>query len=108
PDLNITRDQLSRLYDETAKDLDITSPLRKFWLQEKNRHLLFIRNFLEVERQWRAKFTTTQTVATESVIKGFIGIEDGKVRFARERVNETFHPFSGRIDRIDRDSKGNL
>jgi RecB family exonuclease len=108
PALELTREQLSRLYDEAAKDLDITSPLKKFWLQEKSRHLIYIRNFLELEREWRAKFTTTQTVATESAVTGYIGIDGDRVRLASEKINDSFHPFNGRIDRVDRDSKGHL
>jgi ATP-dependent helicase/DNAse subunit B len=108
PDLNLNREQLGRLYDEAARDLDVTSPLKKFWLQEKSRHLIYIRNFLELEREWRTKFTTTNTVATESAVTGYIGIDGDRVRLATEKINDSFHPFNGRIDRVDRDSKGHL
>jgi len=108
PGLELTRDQLSRLYDGAAESLETNSPLKRFWLQEKSRHLIIIQNFLELEREWRAKFPHTSTLATEASVTGFIGIEGDNVVLSPERRNEKFHAFNGRVDRVDRDQHGNL
>ncbi len=108
PDLNLSQSDLERLYAKAAKDLDVNSPLKKFWLNEKNRHLAIIHNFLNFERQWRAQFTTVKTIATEADLKGYIGIKDDQVVLSPEPLNETFHIFNGRVDRIDQNSKGHL
>ena len=110
PDLNITQEQLSALYDDVLRDgqtgRGIAENVLEYWGREKFRHLLMIERFIEDERQWRQTHPHLRVVALEAEVNGYIGIENGALVLSRA-PREGFLAFHGKIDRVDRDHLGN-
>jgi len=107
PNYVVPREDLSALYDRIVKEGGDLSPLGRFWLQEKPRHLILIQNFIDLEKEWREKFPNFKTVATEAPFSGFIGVVNGEVQIRKDNPGG-FFKFTGRIDRIDRGPGGQL
>ncbi|MCB9072941.1 MAG: PD-(D/E)XK nuclease family protein [Bdellovibrionaceae bacterium] len=105
PNLDFSDAQLMELYHRVLNDPETTgnvSPdILQYWQKERFRHFIMIRRFIEAEKQWRAEKPHVRVVALEGEIKGFVGIDGERFVLSQEKMNVTFLPFSGRIDRID-------
>jgi ATP-dependent helicase/DNAse subunit B len=81
-------------------------PLQKFWLNEKSRQLAFIQNFISLELEYRKLHPQVQTAGLEVPLRGYITGEDQEILLTSEAQSEKSFLFSGKIDRVDRDSHG--
>lgn len=111
PDLQITEDQLSRMYQEVLESKEVSEDIRPdvlaYWKREKHRHLLMIRRFLEEEREWRMRLPQTRVDTVETSMKGFIGVSCDELQLSPES-KPGFYPFAAKIDRIDKDAQDHL
>lgn len=111
PSLNITEDELSKLYQSVLESKEVSEDIRPdvltYWKREKYRHLLMIRQFIAAELEWRKLVPQTQADTLETTMSGFIGIEEGQLRLQSESKTG-YYPFAAKIDRIDKDQFGNI
>jgi ATP-dependent helicase/nuclease subunit B len=111
PSLTISEDELSKLYQSVLESKEVSEDIRPdvlmYWKREKYRHLLMIRQFIAAELEWRKLVPQTQTDSLETMMSGFIGIKDGHLRLQSDN-KKGFYPFAAKIDRIDKDQKGNI
>ncbi len=111
PDLQVSEDQLSKLYQDVLESKEVIENIRPdvlaYWKREKHRHLLMIRRFLIEERQWRELLPQTRVDSVETVMKGFIGVENDELQMSVDE-KPGFYPFAAKIDRIDKDESDNL
>lgn len=111
PDLNISEEQLSKLYQDILESKEVSEDIRpdvlSYWKREKHRHLLMIRRFLDEEKEWRARMPNTRVSTVETNMKGFIGVENEELQLSATQKTG-FYPFAAKIDRIDKDDSGHL
>jgi ATP-dependent helicase/DNAse subunit B len=106
PSLDVDKKTLDALYDNVVQEMAAKFPLQKFWLNEKNRQLAFIQNFISLELEYRKTHPQVQIAGIEVSLRGYITSEDQQILLTPEAQNETSFLFSGKIDRVDRDALG--
>lgn len=87
----------------TLSDLELAE--QRIWPSQKRFYAQLARRFLAVESEYRRRFTDVTTIARELPVRGFIRVATGELIASHE---PGAIPFSGRIDRVDRDIDGNL
>ncbi len=111
PDLNISEEQLSALYQDVLQSGEVIENIRPdvlaYWKREKHRHLLMIRRFLIEEREWRERMPQTRVDTVETAMRGFIGVENDELQMSPTE-KPGFYPFAAKIDRIDKDAQDHL
>ncbi len=106
PSLVLEKNELDRLYDDVMEEMATKFPLQKFWLNEKNRQLAFIQNFISLELDYRKTHPQVQSAGLEVSLSGYITSEDQQIMLTPDAQNENSFLFSGKIDRVDRDARG--
>lgn len=98
-------EELAAVVDEARVQTEMELADEAMWATTRSRMVDLAQRFLEFEREKRRRFPSTQTVGREVEVRGRIDPETGCLLPAS---SESGLKFTGRIDRIDRDSKGNL
>ncbi len=106
PSLNVDKNALDVIYETVMQEMAAKFPLQKFWLNEKSRQLAFIQNFISLEMDYRKSHPQTQTAGLEVPLSGYITSEAQQIMLTPEPLSEKSFLFSGKIDRVDRDTLG--
>lgn len=106
--LEFSDSELEEIYHIAVKNVSVEAQGQDFWILEKDRHFLFVKNFLELERAWRSQFPTTKIGAVESSLEGYLGVIEDKVVISKDKLAESQFKFNGKVDRIDKDKEGRL
>jgi RecB family exonuclease len=93
--------ELTDVIQQCRAEIDAVVADERLWPALVAQHLRLARMFLSFEKEWRLKFPNTQTVARELAVEGFWDTASGE-----PTKTETPVKFSGRLDRVDQDSKG--
>lgn len=93
--------ELSELIEQCRAETQAEVADDRLWPALHAQHLRLARTFLAFEKDWRARFPHTKTVARELEVQGFWDTAQGGPTSAETPVR-----FSGRVDRVDQDSQG--
>lgn len=94
-------DELKGLVDRVRERLEIQVGDERLWPAVRRQHVRLCRLFLEFEKSWRERFPNTQTVGRELGFECYWDLDAGS-----PTAQQTDVLLSGRLDRVDRDSKG--
>ncbi|OQW47278.1 MAG: hypothetical protein A4S09_15910 [Proteobacteria bacterium SG_bin7] len=94
--LAASKEEISCLVDEWAKENRFPIPDENLWREQKRKFFPYVQKFLETERYWRQRFPLTKTVGVELKISAEIPSSIGPIK------------LSGKIDRVDTDGNGNF
>ncbi len=72
----------------------------RLWPAIRAQHVQLCQQFLSFEKEWRLRFPTTRTLATENAFECYWDVEQ-----ARPTGDSTIVRLAGRLDRIDVDSQ---
>ncbi len=97
PRLNWTAIELERLVDQVRDDLKIVVGAQKLWPATRARLVKIAERFLDFEKNWRRDFPETETVLREGSVSGKLTLPGDSIAPVE---------ISGRIDRVDKNSKG--
>ena len=95
--LNWSTNEIERLVDQARDDLKIIVGAQELWHATRTRLVKIIERFLEFEKNWRRDFPETKTVLREGRVEGKLALLDDSTAPVE---------ISGRIDRVDKNSKG--
>jgi RecB family exonuclease len=102
PELKISTEDLSELFDKARRDLKTPVLDENVWAGQKKRYMKMIENFLVFEKQWKEKFPDLKSQYQEKEFSIYIDIESGTLL---KEAKENTVLMRGRIDRIDIDQK---
>jgi RecB family exonuclease len=94
-------DDLNGLVDRVRAQKGIQLGDERLWPMVRRQHVKLARLFLRFEREWRERFPQTQTVGRESEFTCYWDFSAGAPTAEPSAI-----VFTGRLDRIDRDSRG--
>ncbi|RYZ66330.1 MAG: PD-(D/E)XK nuclease family protein, partial [Proteobacteria bacterium] len=82
----------------------------RLWAPLKTRHIDLAKRFLAFEQDYRSNFPESKTAHREFSVKGFLKPSTGELLSSLSSDEEKHGAleFTGRIDRVDEDSAGNL
>lgn len=93
--------ELLEVIEQCRTETEAVIADERLWPALRAQHLRLARTFLSFEKEWREKFPNTKTVARELSVEGFWDLNAGG-----PTKTETPIRYSGRLDRVDQDSKG--
>jgi ATP-dependent helicase/nuclease subunit B len=98
-------DELDSLLDDVRRDVGFQLADDRLWPSMRAKYADLSRRFLTIETDYRARFPKAKTVGREISVDGYL--QPDSSTFSRENSG-TGVKFSGRIDRIDEDDRGNV
>lgn len=106
---DLSDEELTNLVDSVRLKENVQLGDERLWPVQRAEHVRLSRYFLEFEKEWRQRFPKTETVGRELSFQCHWG-ETGPIRIEDPKVEKlTTTPtvlFSGRMDRVDRDTQG--
>jgi RecB family exonuclease len=96
-----TDEELGELVDRTRLKHEIQVGDERLWPAVRAQHVSLGRSFLRFEQQWRERFPQTVTVGRETQFSCYWDFTEAQPTAVPSKI-----VLSGRLDRIDRDSKG--
>ncbi len=89
------------MVDDIRQQQGIRMGDERLWPVVRAQHVRLARLFLQFEKDWRARFPATTTVARELDFSCHWNLQEGK-----PQLEKTAIAMLGRVDRIDKDSAG--
>lgn len=101
---SMTEPELLDLVDQARQDIEMQVYTEEVWQFLRPYYMKAARAFIDFEVQWRHDHPNTETLAVEQKLRTHIRVEDQDLVFnSHEGI-----PFSGTIDRIDINDKGQV
>lgn len=98
-------DELDAVLETVREEKKLIFADERLWIPLKKKHIQLGLRFLEFEKNWRAEFKKTRTLATEKRFEFYL---DPKTEQISKEASEGSFRISGQIDRIDGDDQNHL
>lgn len=99
----LSDEDILELIEESREAIKFPLKSQSIWDYQKKRYLSIAKNFIAFERAWREEYKELITEKDEVCVEGYIDSETGE--FLKSQ-REGAVPFKGRIDRVDKNDKG--
>ncbi len=102
PNLDIEKHKIPEIFEKVRAELETPVFDKNIWDGQRIKYIKMIENFIEFEKEWRARFPVIQKVMHEQEFSVFVEVDTGKI--VTKKSDKSIE-LRGRIDRVEVDEK---